>query len=189
VSIVGFDNTFLSILLNPNSRIPEDPATGQPITFAKKRAEFLVARLSKARQKVILPAPAISELLTAIGPTSQDYLSIVSRRRMFSVAPFDTLSAIELAMLNRDIFLEKDVKSGAEPWQKVKVDRQILAILKVCRADAIYTDDAQMAKRARLCGIAPVSTCTLPLPENDKQLEIAFEQHEAIPEATDDTEQ
>ena len=32
---VGFDNTMLSILLNPASRIPIDPATGHPVTMAK----------------------------------------------------------------------------------------------------------------------------------------------------------
>jgi hypothetical protein len=188
VSAVGFDNTFLSILLNPKARIPEDPATGQPLSAAKQRAEFLVAKLSKARQKVILPAPAVSELLTAIGPTSQEYLSIISRRRMFSVAAFDMLAAVELAVLNREIFLEQDVKNNAEPYQKVKFDRQILAILRVCNADTIYTDDVGLAKRAKLCGITPVSTSSLPIPDDEKQLQIVFEQHDTLPEVQDGEE-
>ena len=61
---VGFDNTFLSILLNPNGEIPLDPQTGQPVAMARRRAEYLVETLGKTRQKIVLPTPAIAELLT-----------------------------------------------------------------------------------------------------------------------------
>jgi hypothetical protein len=146
---VGFDNTLLSILLNPNGKIPPDPATGQPVTMAKRRADHLVETLGKSRQKVILPPPACAELLTAIGPDAQEYISIVSRSRLFEVAAFDARCAIELAILNRDVFSVHDPKTPGEAYQKVKVDRQIIAIFKVAGVEFVYTDDDGMAKRAR----------------------------------------
>ena len=63
---VGFDNTMLSLLLNPNAMAPRDPSTGQQIEMAKRRAEHLVEMPGKGRRKIIIPTPAVSELLTAI---------------------------------------------------------------------------------------------------------------------------
>lgn len=101
---VGFDNTFLSILLNPHGNIPLDPQTGLPVAMAKERAEYVVETLGKSRQKIILPTPVIAELLTAIGPDAQQYITIIGRSRLFELASFDSRCAIELACLNRDVF-------------------------------------------------------------------------------------
>lgn len=147
---VGFDNTLLSILLNPNGRIPLDPATGQPVSMAKRRAEHLVETLGKSRQKIIIPTPALAELLTAIGPDAQQYLSIISRSRLFEIASFDLRCAIELALLNRDVFAPDDPRIVGEAYQKVKIDRQIVAIFKSAGVEFVYTDDEGLAKRARV---------------------------------------
>ena len=109
---VGFDNTMLSILLNPAGKIPVDPETGKPILMAKRRAELLVESLAKSRQKIIIPTPAQAELLTAIGPNAQQYFDIIARSRLFDVASFDSRCAIELAYLNRDTFAIHDLKNS-----------------------------------------------------------------------------
>ena len=49
---VAFDNTMLSILLNPEGDIPNDPATGAPVVEAKARAEF-----------VLIPIPEVAKQL------------------------------------------------------------------------------------------------------------------------------
>jgi hypothetical protein len=185
---VGFDNTLLSILLNPQGGIPIDSATRQPVTNAKRRAEHLVETLGKSRQKIIIPTPASAELLTAIGPDAQQYLSIISRSRLFEIASFDSRCAIELALLNRDVFATHDPKTPQEPYQKVKIDRQIIAIFKVAGVEFIYTDDAGMAKRARLCGMTPVNTAELPLPPDDRQMQLEFPETDEIPEPMDEPE-
>lgn len=181
----AFDNTILSVLLNPNGNIPFDPATGQPVVEAKARAEAVIHDLQKARRKIILPAPACAELLTAIGPEAQQYLNVVGRSRVFEVASFDARCAAELALLNRGEFKQRDEEVKAEPYQKRKVDRQIVAIAKVYGASEIYTDDSGLAKLARLCGITPVSIAEIPLPEAAKQIPLALEPHDAIPAADD----
>jgi hypothetical protein len=183
---VGFDNTMLSILLNPNGRIPTDARTGRPVVNAKRRAENLVAALEKNRQKIIIPTPAVAELLTAIGPTAQEYFSIIAKSRLFEVAAFDVRCAIELACLNRDIFATTDPKNPDEIYQKIKIDRQIIAIFKVAGVENVYTDDNGFAKRARLCGMVPVFTSELELPAADRQLDIKFDAPDEMPEATDE---
>lgn len=183
---VGFDNTFLSILLNPGAGIPIDPVTKQPVVGAKRRAEHLVETLGKNRQKVSIPTPASAELLTVLGPDAHPYFSIISRSRLFEEAAFDTRCAIELAFLNRDIFGPDDRKNRFEPYQKIKVDRQILAVFKVSGVERVYTDDGGLAGRLRLCGMTPVSTSELPLPPEDLQMQLEFKAADDIPEPEQD---
>jgi hypothetical protein len=184
---VGFDSTMLSILLNPNAGIPLDPTTQQPLVMAKRRVEFLVESLEKSRQKIIIPTPVGAELLTAIGPDAQQYMDIIGRSRLFEVASFDPKCAIELACLNRDVFAAHDPK-GAEPYQKVKIDRQIIAIFKAAGVEHVYTDDVGMANRARLCGMIPISVAELPLLSEELLMTIEFPAPDNIPEPTNEPE-
>ena len=184
---VGFDCTTLSILLNPNAGIPLDPTTQRPVVMARRRVELLVETLWKARQKIIIPTPVTAELLTAIGPDAQQYMDIIGRSRLFEVASFDPKCAIELACLNRDVFAAHDPK-GIEPYQKVKIDRQIIAIFKAAGVEQVYTDDVGMAKRARLCEMIPVSVAELALPPEQSQMSIRFPAPDEIPEPTDEPE-
>jgi predicted nucleic acid-binding protein len=179
---VAFDNTMLSILLNPTGRIPFFRGTQVRVDHAKERAESVVQMIQKARRRIILPAPACAELLTVIGPDAQQYLSIVNKSRVFEIGNFDSRCAAELALLNRATFLLNDNKEKAEPYQKRKVDRQIIAICKVYGATEIYTDDNGLANRARLCGITPIGIEDVAVPDSARQGSLPLEPHEDIPE-------
>lgn len=181
MNAVAFDNTMLSILLNPNGRIPFVEGTQTPVDLAIVRAEHAVATLQKQRRKIIIPAPACAELLTAIGPTAQQYINTVSRSRIFDIGNFDARAATELALLNRDTFHHQDQNNGAEPYQKIKVDRQIIAICRVYGVTEIYTDDKGLAKRANLCGITPIKIAECPIPDSARQGSLRLEQHEELP--------
>lgn len=183
---VAFDSTMLSTLLNPGSGVPDDPATGKPVEWPKERVEGLINDLSKAKKKIVIPAPVAAEILTVIGPTNTDYLSIINRSKVFEVVPLDAKAAVELAFLNRDAFGTRDKKSKAQPFQKVKVDRQILAICKVAGCDTLYTDDKSLIGCAKLCGIATVRLCDLPIPESARQHKLDLEPHDELPEIEDD---
>jgi predicted nucleic acid-binding protein len=187
VSAAAFDNTMLSALLNPGGKPIRIPGTDVPVECPKERAEAAVEAIAKANRKVILPTPACAELLTAIGPDAQQYLNIVGRSRVFEVASFDARCAAELAILNREVFKAGDDRSNAEPYQKRKVDRQIIAICKVANVTDIYTDDKGLAERARLCGINPISLADCPLPDSSRQGSLlSLEQHAEIPTAERD---
>ena len=183
MSAIAFDNTMLSALLNPDGKPVRVPGTSIPLEFAKERAETIVAQLEKSRRKIILPAPACAELLTAIGPDAQQYLNIVARSRVFEIGVFDARGAAELAFLNRGIFRELDEKNMAEPYQKRKVDRQIIAICKVYGASEIYTDDNGLSILARMCGITPVSLSDVPVLDSARQFKLKLEPHEDLSSA------
>lgn len=187
MSAVAFDNTMLSILLNPNGKPVYHPGTDTPVELAKERAESVVALIEKARRKIILPAPACAELLTAIGPDAQQYLNIVGRSRVFEIGNFDARGASELALLNRGPFAANDAKDRLEPYQKRKVDRQIVAICKVYGVTELYTDDSGLAKNARLCGITPISLSEVPIPDTSRQHTLQLDAHEELPEPENDS--
>ncbi|MCA8893889.1 MAG: hypothetical protein KDJ20_00670 [Hyphomicrobiales bacterium] len=186
MAAVAFDNTMLSILLNPDGRIPLAKGTKNPVELAKERAESVVVSIQKARRKIIIPAPACAELLTAIGPDAQQYINLISRSRVFEIGNFDARCATELALLNRDTFFHLDAKNRAEPYQKRKVDRQIVAICKVYGVSEIYTDDGGLALSAQMCGITPIGIEGVPIPEKARQGNLNLEPHEEIPKPEDE---
>lgn len=177
---VAIDATTLSILLNPKGKIPLDPATGLAVDLARERLLGFIGKAEKARRKLVIPTPATAELLTAIGPTSADYIRVINRKAVFEVRSFDEVAAVELAFLNRDVFDTLDQKNGLEPWQKMKVDRQIIAIAKVADCEHILTEDDGLGNRARLCDIAPLKLIDLEIPDSSKQGALQFEDHEEI---------
>jgi hypothetical protein len=97
----------------------------------------------------------------------------------FEIAPFDQRAAIEAAAAQKKANASaKGKRSGqAGKWQKIKVDRQIVAIAKVRNAERIYTTDAAVAAFAKESGIVAVGLADLPLPpEQESQLPFDGEQ-------------
>lgn len=185
---VGFDTNILSALLNPNARLPNDRATGQPVEYATERIRGLITRLQKERQRIIIPAPVTAEILTLIGPTNAEYLQIVNRSRVFESRPFDDVAAIELAFMNRDVFSGIDMQNGLEPKQKVKFDRQILAVCKVAQCSILYTDDRGLIASAERCGIATSRIADLAIPDEARQHRLDLEPHEDLPKSEGETD-
>jgi len=182
---VGFDTTLLHLLLNPYTGIPLDPTTSQPISDPKLRIEYLIAVLQKDREKIVIPTPVVAEILSVIGPEAKEYFDIINRSRLFEEAPFDMRCAIELALLNRTVFRKADNQNHLGPYQKVKFDRQIIAVFKVSGVDQVYSDDNGVAARAKMCGMKVTHTYELPKPPIDPQGKLPLESPEEIPEPED----
>lgn len=183
---VGFDTTILSALLNPTGRLPNDPATGLPVELAQERIKGLIIQLQKDRQRIIIPTPCVAELLSVIGPTNSEYLQIINRSRVFEVRAFDELAAFELAFINRDVLGKEDTKNRLEPRQKVKFDRQILAVWRVAGCEVIHTDDNGLITSAEKCGLTAVRISDLPIPDDAKQGSLALDRHDPLPVPEDE---
>lgn len=173
--MAAFDATFLVLLLDPNTPPPIDPATDQPVVHAKERIEHLITTLEQSAAKVVVPTPALSEFLVKAEAASSTYLDIMRRRSVFQIAPFDTRCAIELAAMNAHALASGDKFSGStEPWQKVKFDRQIVAIAKVSGEDTIYSDDPGVRKFAQANGLKAYGVHDLGLAPEDMQGKLQF---------------
>ena len=168
--MVVFDASVLLLLLDPDARASNDPETEQPVEHAKARIEHLIATLEQQRTKVIIPTPVLSEVLVRAGVASPAYLEELNRSARFRIVPFDVRAAVELAALTREALDAGDKREGSTaPWQKVKLDRQIVAIARTEEAVAIYSDDEDLRRFARRVGLEVIRICDLPLPREDQQ--------------------
>ncbi len=125
----------------------------------------MVQALEQKGATIIVPTPALSEFLVFAGGEFRRYLDEISGRSVFQVQPFDAAAALEAAMATRLALDRGDKKSGAQgPWQKVKVDRQIVAVARVHGAETLYSDDSDVRVLGTESGIRVVNTGELPLP-------------------------
>ena len=162
--IVAFDNTFLSLVLNPKSRPKPNPATGQPVEHCKERVEALVDGLSKRGATVIIPTPCFSEMLCAV-PDLERATAELNRSTAFDLASFDERCAVDLAEIVRKAIASGDKRGGVNaPWNEIKFDRQIAVTAKVNGAEILYSDDANQATFAKQIGLQVQHTWDLDLP-------------------------
>ena len=130
----------------------------------------LVETLEAAQATIIIPTPALSEFLVLAASDAGAYLAQLTSSAVFVVESFDLKAAIEAAAAQRRAIDAGSKKSGATgPWQKVKVDRQIVAIAKVHGVDCLYTEDEDVRRIARADGVPVKDVADLPLPPVDPQ--------------------
>src|ERR1700730_11754504 len=96
--MAALDADFLILLLHPNPHAPLDPRTKQPVSRVKEKVEHLVATLEKAREKIVIPTPALSEALALAKDKASDYLAELTNTYGVEIAGFDTLAAVEAAI-------------------------------------------------------------------------------------------
>lgn len=127
----------------------------------------LIDDLDSAKERIIIPAPALSEFLVLAGSDGPKYLAELSLLSHVYVLPFDQMAAVELAaieLLARGKGHKRHPLPSTTPWQKVKLDRQIVAISKLHHVTTIYSDDQDVRNIADDLGIKTIATWELPLP-------------------------
>lgn len=170
--IAAFDNTFLSLALNPKTRPTPNPETGQPIEHCSQRIEALIDALGKNGDTVLIPTPCFAELLIAV-PDIEKAITAINESVAFDLAPFNARCAIDLAKVARKAHLKGDKKSSVKAsWQEVKFDRQIAIIAKVGGAEIFYTDDGNQSKFATDLGMKVIHTWNLDLPAEYAQMDL-----------------
>lgn len=169
----GVDATVLTLLLNENSDSPPDPNTGKPVEKTRDRVNYLIETLQKQKQKIIIPTPVLAEVLVQSGMTGLRYVEVLQRATVFEIKDFDKLAAVELAMMTSSALSAgkgKKKGSSSEPWQKIKLDRQIVAICKVAGVSTLYASDRSLSNFAREAGMQVVGVHELDLPPEPAQL-------------------
>jgi predicted nucleic acid-binding protein len=156
--IVAFDATVLIYIIDENAPPPHDPATGQPVKDSKDRLEHLLITLQKENAKIIIPTPALGEVLVRAQQAAPELLRNLTSSKHFRVASFDARAAVEYAAMHA-----ARLGKATANRTKAKFDEQIVAIARVENATVIYSDDADIVKlaspRMQVLGIA-----SLPLP-------------------------
>lgn len=163
--ILAVDSSALVLLINPTGNPPDDPTTKAPTTDVPERIAHFLGTLTAA-DTIIIPTPVLAEALVQAEEGGPGILAALGGQARMKVRPFGERAAVETAVMTREAVQVGDKKSGSSaPWQKVKVDRQIIAIARVEGATHIYADDAHLVRFAKTLGMDVFSTWELPTPE------------------------
>jgi hypothetical protein len=171
--MVSMDAGYLGLLLHPAAKPPNDPVTKKPLIRAQERIEKLVDDLNAANDRVVIATPALCEFLVLAEKDGPQYLAELMNQPGFYIRPFDQMAAVELAameLLARGKGGKRLPASDSAPWQKVKFDRQIVAIAKIHQAHTIYSDDRDVRVIAENAGIKVIPCWELPLPPSNAPL-------------------
>jgi hypothetical protein len=171
--MVAFDNTILSLLIFPDAELQQG-SDGQKVEYARERVLGLVQDLEDSREQVVVPAPALCELLVTEGVDVQDVLTTLRSSSFIRIESFDERAAVELAMRLREARKRGDQREGlAITKNAMKFDRQIVAIALVSNASVLYSDDDGVATFALGCGLAVKRVANLPVPASQQALQFA----------------
>lgn len=165
----AFDSTFLTFLFVPNAPCAVDRA--------RERVDYLIGGIHGSGDRIVIPSPALSELLIAVGHSRKQILHELTHNPKFWIAPFDTRAALELSLMAEDFLKRTGKKKGdaGGTWAKVKFDWQIVAIAKYCNVSTIYSEDPDIRKLATCAGMKVKSVGDLPLPHKPFRGETLFD--------------
>ena len=122
---------------------------------------------------MIIPMPAISEFLVKADIMGVEFLNRLERKYCVILGNFDRTAAYECAQMDSAALGREDKKDGSkDAWQKVKVDRQIVAISKTLGATMMITNDKGVENSSLRAGIATCTVQSLPIPDDAKQLKL-----------------
>ena len=173
---VVIDSSMLLLFLRPDTRVPHGHDGKPAPSHARERVENLIKELDESGATVVVPAPALAEVL--VRATSDEASEVLDQMRasaVFDIVPFDVRAASELAEIMRAELAERGrtkLRDEAETWAKLKFDRQIVAIAKVCGATKIYAHDRGLETVAARVGIRVIQLQDLPLPPEILQMDL-----------------
>lgn len=138
------------------------------------RLKGLLEDVDKSKGQVIIPTPVIAEYLVNCESAGRALLDSLLQNRFVTIAPFDHLAAEECAVMQRTASATGNKRHPLPKdagWQKVKVDRQIVAIAKV-RATRIVADDGDIHALAAAEKVPAQTVESLPLPVWAQQMHL-----------------
>jgi predicted nucleic acid-binding protein len=105
----------------------------------------LIQALSSENAKVVVPTPALAQVLTHSPTKAEGWMRTLNTHSCFQVRPFDDKASFELTqILGESVSGLRDI---------LRFDRQIVAIAKVYGVSVVYADDEQVTQFAGECGI------------------------------------
>lgn len=147
----------------------------------RDKLRYFLARAAKTHAVIVIPMPAFAEYLVKADQAGLESLEQLERKRHVRLAPFDRAAAFECAQMNAAALGRGSKRDGSsDHWQKVKIDRQIVAIAKATGAQLIVSSDQDLRSNAARIGMRCCTIQDLPLPDDARQgkLELTDEAEE-----------
>lgn len=166
------DASLLIHLIDGNAEFATDDEGGQ-VQYVQERITGLIEDLAKRRERLLIPTPVLAEVMVRTQEAADEMLAILKGYRVFRIADFDAKAALECSLMTAKAIDDGDKKSGSnEPWQLVKIDRQLAAIASANNQTQIYTGDARLTKFLQMHGMTVTTIADLPLPESARQAKL-----------------
>ncbi len=138
-----------------------------------RRLAHLFGQAEKAKSKLIIPMPALAEYLVRADQAALAVLEGLERKTFIVIAPFDRASAFECSQLDASAIGRGDKRDGQkDAWQKIKIDRQIVAIGKTHGTQWYVSDDDGVRATAMRIGVRSSRVAELPLPVTQGELRL-----------------
>jgi len=170
--MIAFDANMWIARFDPSIRHPIDPSNGQPVTFAQERVSALIKEAGEQKESIIIPTPVLSEVLAFTDERRYELIEMINKSAHLTVAPFDMKAAVELAEMNLELQRGEKVFADEAPYQKQKIDRQIVAICKVHQGTTLYTTDKSQKNFALRFGLEVKHLADIPIPEEARQMRL-----------------
>lgn len=138
----------------------------------RAKLDELVATLEKSRTKIVIPTPALTEVMVRSGKAREEIYNILSRKSAFEIAPFDVKAAMECSLLLEEAWSATEKRGVSKT--KFKFDWQIVAIAATRRVTTIYSDDTDVVKAAARTGMRVIRIDDLALPASAAQDVFSF---------------
>lgn len=168
--MVAFDNTILSLLLFPDAELQAGPDAA-PVERARERVNALVQEIAEAGEQVLVPSPALAEVLATPDCNMEEVLSTLRVSAFIRIGDFDQRAAVELAIRLRAAVAAGDIREGLKTTKTMmKFDRQIVAIALTNGARVLYSDDDGVKKFGEGSGLKVKRTSELPIPAIQQDL-------------------
>jgi hypothetical protein len=148
------------------------PNVACSVPNGKERVEYLLELLELRNERILLPTPALSEILVRAGEAGVEFVNQIGRSSRFEIAAFDELAAIEVALAIAAAKKAggKAAGNATESWAKIKFDHQIVAICKIKRVRILYSDDPGLCNFASHSDLRTVRLADLPLRPEERGL-------------------
>jgi hypothetical protein len=150
--------------------------TGKQVPYSPERTRHFLKECEKDNTFILLPTPVIAEFLVCSEDCNDGLRRILTLSSCLQLAPFDQKAAFEHALMTRAAIESKDGKRSGIPdtWQKVKFDRQIIAITISMGAKEIYCADLKLSLHAKANGLTVRSFSDMELPPEIRSPELNF---------------
>lgn len=160
---VVFDSTYLIDLFNPK-------------VAGDKRAtlDHLIHTLSKARVRILIPTPCLTELLIRAGKARDQYLQLLGISSSFEIIPFDRRAATECALRLEEAWDARTKRNVT--LTKFKFDWMVVASAASRGVQKIYSDDGDILRCATQIQIEVIAQKNLEIPSETRQLRIPGEE-------------
>ncbi|WP_272658722.1 MULTISPECIES: type II toxin-antitoxin system VapC family toxin [unclassified Providencia] len=172
--IIVDTNILISLMKKSSNNANKLGADGfSSVDDLELRSKALLDHIERSGGTIVIPTPVLAEYLLGIDGEANKHahVNLISSMNCFEILPFEELASVECSMLPSKQEFKQFIKqiNSNETANKVRFDRQIIAIAKANGITEIWSSDGEVIKKGREVGIDVKSISDIqPIPLSDQ---------------------